>query len=1831
MSTFRQIQDLQRRLGATDVPISEFSSFVNETTGTNVADAGIDSGLPLALKKFSSEFDRLVESTGLPKVGGSFGEFVGSAFGAPDAGRRAGEMLPRAMADFLPGIAGTLMLGTPAAPLGIGLIGASAGLSGINAYEKTNSPGQAAFSGLLAGAAPGIGKLAGQAGARLLPKTPVLGDVLGGQVFGGATFLGADFAQHIATGGTPGEFFTRDRLVEELVGNAPFAVLDAARVTPEILRTVRTEKDFQAVTAKQDFASTDPPRTPRSGSIIDIDNESGEVIDPGALGSSRQSSGEETPSAVGGEVFDDPEKLQTALKVSEEGVEVDGYQKLVEQYTKEAQGRAKEFRDRVQARLDEVGDVGQAVQEATVAQAAKEVRVEKKKTRNKVDEEELMGWYEETKFTPEEQKVIDDELKIAAESGYYLGQKNVLNMARKWYDAPGEGFVAKEGGVGKLKSLLVQANKRNKNKGRFDHRNKELFKDEKGKGVKFRNRDEAQAKAVELGEERKDRSWLVQKRRDKDGEYWEIRGSRRIGQGGVEAGNLEFMDIDQDVMNPVREVQEKKAETKVEKKAKKAAGDVVFDEVEAKLNGLDLTEFVEGTNDLFEFRQDFMTALKATAQADGPQEMMTRLKEVGLDDREFLQDFLAVRSAVLDDVQGTTGRKVMVGDVLEDANVVEFLETLYGNEGKTRKEVELLVRDTLALMRMYEVNADVIFGRSKELDGVFVRGVDGRRRVGLSEDVKTEDAKFVMAHEMSHGLVDALEKGKGTDRQRERLNAWKETVSEMGTNERIETLRELERVSGKKSEEIWGKTVEDDEEFMANVLAHSSLAMTRRGKWDEFLTYMPKQMGDFLRMVGEWVGQVVDGVKALKWWGEGNDAGDFLSDVRSGLEELATVGRKLDKDVEAFMKVERLFPGGVGQALMAGQTFGDSEVGQLMGIGGESASWFADMFEPLLHFGERHSHLKRLAALPLEQTESKNVFLTGVYTELGATLKKDGSWDFGKESMLSRVNKDSKTADAMQRVLAAAINSGEAYDQLNYRRLAPELNDVELGMVRDMTFRAQKAMERSIDALTKTVVEVQLKGIAARLTKKNKLNSKTADQAIHRLKDGLRHGSEQNVKTALLQLGEGATDVLDDVSAIVDIEVNKDLFGDNVWVMAGEVSDQVNQRVRQSLEGLQKSAEETETNFDLLGFMEEEFADLDVTGNHLQEVLDFARTVGGAAARQLREADFDLYSLDEAVQADKQGLARVKQAINNFDVPDTELGQKIAKTNFLYFLGGNVGSHFVEAMSPFMILPNFLTEAGSGIVGGYKLAGRAALDVGKFELTGQLSDKTEMEFMKEVEDRGAIGVGTVSELTNEQIYSALNARRAIEGKEPMGWVEFSKTPMEALSRMAFKLYGVPTSFNERTALLAAFRHFKGDKKLEVGSDAWKEVVDKSVYLSKLANGSAGRAGRAVGVFSAPKFRTASQALASLQQFSWGQISSLVRFIQKGYTNKLKKPPGVSDAEWQTMKLNSRKAAKQMLATTFLAAGAMGLPGVGAAIALVEKYTDWEVNKLSREFLAAIGGEGFADLGLRGMWHAMPGAPDLGVKFGIGNVLGTDNWNGWSVDGFIGPTASLVENILTGGGEIAKGNVGAGMQRLAPAALKRLMTLYRGDGKVMSSRGELLLDPTAAEKVYMALGFNPSSLSKIRDRDKVIARSRELAQQQGIQEYDNIVELLEQEKTAEARAKTVEYSRQTGTPVADVASRVAARYERHNFARDPRNRATRATAAGERQFLQTYGQPGPSTEVERLLARAAVRSQLSGEARMPTTNEIVRANMVARLMNQGLTRVEARGSNLLDSF
>jgi hypothetical protein len=251
--TFRQIRDFyqQRPEEFANLSLDKYSQAMNNVFATDSFDAA-SNPFGNAVKSASAGLDDWLNSTPVVDAAGDLGETIGGWMGSPEAGRAAGEGLPRGLTNMAPMMTGrgigTVVGGglaafagpeaiLPGAQLGgtvgqwLGLLGTGA-MAGAQTYEQTDDPKQSAVVGGLSAAVPFIMEGGGAVASNLaapIVKNSKLGDNLMRYIGGQLAVSGAFTASDVAFQG-PEILQSKDYWVGQTVGQLPFLIGDLATI-----------------------------------------------------------------------------------------------------------------------------------------------------------------------------------------------------------------------------------------------------------------------------------------------------------------------------------------------------------------------------------------------------------------------------------------------------------------------------------------------------------------------------------------------------------------------------------------------------------------------------------------------------------------------------------------------------------------------------------------------------------------------------------------------------------------------------------------------------------------------------------------------------------------------------------------------------------------------------------------------------------------------------------------------------------------------------------------------------------------------------------------------------------------------------------------------------------------------------------------------------------------------------------------------------------------------------------------------------------------------------------------------------------------------------------------------------------------------------------------------------------------------------------------------------------------------------------------------------------------------------------------------------------------
>tara|TARA_R110000782_G_scaffold146907_1_gene239608 strand:+ start:16310 stop:24628 length:8319 start_codon:yes stop_codon:yes gene_type:complete len=626
--------------------------------------------------------------------------------------------------------------------------------------------------------------------------------------------------------------------------------------------------------------------------------------------------------------------------------------------------------------------------------------------------------------------------------------------------------------------------------------------------------------------------------------------------------------------------------------------------------------------------------------------------------------------------------------------------------------------------------------------------------------------------------------------------------------------------------------------------------------------------------------------------------------------------------------------------------------------------------------------------------------------------------------------------------------------------------------------------------------------------------------------------------------------------------------------------------------------------------------------NMFENHLDFlAQVVHAQATGYMRSAKAFL-EMDPAVKNNPEVLAQTRDILDAYMAPDSELGSKIAKTNFVFYMAGNISSHLMELGQSVFSLAPALSESGMGYLEGYALIGKSMKRAVVDAVTGGKGKTGDIEIDTMLADANRSGqtsnLGSMSDFYDADGVHTMNIRKMREGQAPLKMSDVITKPIGQFMDTSSRLYGMATHFNARTTLLSGFelrrkQILNGEKR----ALTTKEQADATQFAYRMnlrANFSGGKSARPSWFNKLP--RTASQTLWSLQSYNMGMTATYGRVIRNGY--------GGDHGLTPTQRTSAKKAAVQLFGTQLLAAGALGLPFVGPMIALLEQmFPTLELNKELRTSAAgmiqddeSLGGI-VADIALRGAAHSVPGAPDIGSRYAMSNIMGTSAYDGFSLEGFMGPTASLVNNIGRGIGQFSKGEISRGVESVLPTAFKRSIQLHRGEGTPRDQAGRPLVnDITMGEQAGMLLGFTPQRISRARD----IARLQSRANEVGAIEYKRVIEKSRelQDNGDVDGARRVLEKHADENPLFSMKGgvrSVAKASENRQFAVDPRSLAT--SRSKDHNKLLASSQIGVDPQqLTRLLYRKRVESMLGmGQQGQLSQNELMKAARLDAILKE----------------
>jgi hypothetical protein len=624
-------------------------------------------------------------------------------------------------------------------------------------------------------------------------------------------------------------------------------------------------------------------------------------------------------------------------------------------------------------------------------------------------------------------------------------------------------------------------------------------------------------------------------------------------------------------------------------------------------------------------------------------------------------------------------------------------------------------------------------------------------------------------------------------------------------------------------------------------------------------------------------------------------------------------------------------------------------------------------------------------------------------------------------------------------------------------------------------------------------------------------------------------------------------------------------------------------------------------------------------------------------------------------------VSRLKNMLENFAVPDTEMGTNIAAFNASYMLGMNLSTGMVEVAQPMFSFVPELMNNGMSYLKSMKLIGKAQKEVTKFTLRHipakighkldeampvnlrQGRDDNELwenpeyaQFMKWAASRNAISLTHMTDIVNDAETSGLVLGEISHtGKSKRSLGQRLLSPVQQYGRLSLKFYQNFTEFNARVGLIAGYELAKsqghtGLKAYELAEEFARTVTFSGGKVNRPKNFS----GRD------PFYRTVGQAMYSLQGYTTGMLSMMARYYAVGTAKN--DMPGVTAQD----KKNARRALRTLLATQMFGAGAIGLPFAAAAIKMIEGITGLEFEREMREGLAGLmeqdeeeDGGLLADVFLHGGMNALsdrilPGSPDFGSRLAMGGIMGVNSYDGFSLSALAGPTGSVVENVVKGVTNLAQGDSAQAFEDIAPVAWKKVINMIRNDGEFTDASGNMLTEGTSAEKFAYSVGFTPQRIAKLKHYSRLQRRSEELSLNREKRWHDQVTDLYFDNPGA---AMALLQSRSASDPYFDyngAVEKIAERVERRSLPKDPRSEGSyRGTQGNETLIRDLVGKTQPR-ETDRVILRENVKQTLGGgyAPQNPVTQrQLTRAQLMDQVMERMPYMPRASAAKMVDEL
>lgn len=458
---------------------------------------------------------------------------------------------------------------------------------------------------------------------------------------------------------------------------------------------------------------------------------------------------------------------------------------------------------------------------------------------------------------------------------------------------------------------------------------------------------------------------------------------------------------------------------------------------------------------------------------------------------------------------------------------------------------------------------------------------------------------------------------------------------------------------------------------------------------------------------------------------------------------------------------------------------------------------------------------------------------------------------------------------------------------------------------------------------------------------------------------------------------------------------------------------------------------------------------------------DAGRVLAGFIYSNARQTSANLHAGDitQATADIPKGQGQIKDAAIKLALyvqnPQEE-AQAIRGLMFAQYIGGSVASAMVNLTQPFTMTLPWLSQYG-GITKASKQMAAAVSDA----LKQKTGDAKLDAALKHAEEEGIVSPQEVHQLQGQA--AGKGALQTGDGTKMGEALALANNNLSRVQLAWGKLFGVAEQFNRRTTFIAAYRTAVDQKIADPIGFAAKAIAETQGVYNKGNKPAWARS--AIGA-----------TLFTFKQFSISYMEMISRMALG--------PKATPE---------SRMAALYAMGILVMFAGVGGLPGADDMDDILSGLMqsmgyNFDSQAARRKFLTELvgtGGQRFIENGLSGL----PGVPiDVSGRLGLGNLIPgtglftkkTDHTR--DVAELAGPVADLSKRAFEASGLAIKGQVGEATLTAMPLAVRNLAKGYdmANMGMYRDQSGKKVIDTTATEAAFKAIGFQPNTVKQVQD-------------------------------------------------------------------------------------------------------------------------------------------------------